>query len=184
MGSNGEGSRIRLNVLSSEGLPLETSAPKPGDIAAGVAEHLGEFAFRADRATDSEQALVAAAWLALGDARSASHLLEERARAKGASPIVSLLYARAIEQAGDLPENRVIERERDAYETILKAWPTAWEALLGHADLDGQAPRRRRGAHRGAARNRQGQKPIPRARPHGHRVRGAHGVRRSPARRE
>ena len=106
---------------------------------------MGEFAFRADRATDSEQALVAAAWLALGDPRSASHLLEERARAKGASPIVSLLYARAIEQAGDLPENRVIERERDAYETISKAWPTAWEALLGHAHLTAK----RRGAAEG-----------------------------------
>jgi len=79
------------------------------------------------------------------DARSAEHLLEEDARAKGANPLTSLLYARAVEQAGDLPENRTIERARDALETTLKAWPTAWEAILGHAQLTA----RRRGASEG-----------------------------------
>src|SRR6185503_18256950 len=63
----------------------------------------------------------------------------------GPNPLASLLYARSIEEAGDLPENRAIERERDALESTLKAWPAAWEAVLGHAQLTA----RRRGASEG-----------------------------------
>ena len=97
-----------------------------------------------NRASQAELALVAAARLALGDARSAEHLLEEGSKA-GKGPLASLLYGRSIEEAGDLPENRAIERQRDAFETVLKAWPTAWEAVLGHAQLTA----RRRGASEG-----------------------------------
>jgi hypothetical protein len=145
IGSAGEGSRVRLSFFGEDGAPLATQAPKPGDSATLTVARAGEATFHADRSTDAERALVAAAWLAQGDARSAEHLLEEGARAKGASPLVSLLYARAVDEAGDLPENRAIERARDALETTLKAWPTAWEAILGHAQLTA----RRRGASEG-----------------------------------
>jgi hypothetical protein len=145
VGSGGEGSRIRLSFFGEDGTPLATHAPKAGEAATVTASRAEEAAFHADRATDAERALVAAAWLAQSDARSAEHLLEDAARAKGASPLVTLLYARALDEAGDLPENRVIERERDALETTLKAWPTSWEALLGHAQLTA----RRRGASEG-----------------------------------
>ena len=101
--------------------------------------------FRADRATDAERALVATAWLAQGDARSAEHLLEDGARAKDASPLTALLYARCDRRGRRSARNRAIERARDALETTLKAWPTAWEAILGHAQLTA----RRRGAAEG-----------------------------------
>ena len=145
IGSNGEGSRAQLNFFAEDGAPLPTRAPKPGEAATLVASRAGEVTFRVDRGTDAERALVAAAWLAQGDARSAEHLLEESARAKTATPLTALLYARAVDEAGDLPENRAIERARDALETTLKGWPTAWEAILGHAQLTA----RRRGASEG-----------------------------------
>ena len=144
IGANGEGTRVRLDVLAEDGMPLATRAPEPGEVAATPANRVEEAALRGDRASRSEMALVAAARLALGDARTAEHLLEEGAKA-GPNPLASLLYARSIEEAGDLPENRAIERERDALESTAKAWPTAWEAVLGHAQLTA----RRRGASEG-----------------------------------
>ncbi|HKQ70216.1 MAG TPA: hypothetical protein VJT73_12795 [Polyangiaceae bacterium] len=135
VGVNGEGSRLQLRLLADDGAPLATTAPKPGDSAKVAATRASELTFQAERVTDAERALVATALLADGDARTAEHLLEPFARSKTASPATALLYARSIEEAGDLPENRAIERERDALETALKTWPSAWEAVLGHAQL-------------------------------------------------
>src|SRR5262249_30485251 len=145
IGNNGEGSRTRLAFYGEDGAPLETRAPRPGEAATVVPSRVWEVAFRADRATEPERALVAAAWIGQGDGPSAEHLLEAGARKEGASPLTTLLYARSIDEAGDLPENRAIERARDALESTLKAWPTAWEAILGHAQLTA----RRRGASEG-----------------------------------
>jgi hypothetical protein len=144
IGANSEGSRVRLDVWAEDGAPLATTAPEPGAVAATLASRADEVVLAGDRATQAELALVAAARLALGDARSAEHLLEEGSKA-GHSALSSLLYGRSIEEAGDLPENRAIERQRDAFENVLKAWPTAWEAVLGHAQLTA----RRRGASEG-----------------------------------
>jgi len=144
IGANGEGTRVRLDVFAEDGTPLATRAPEPGEVAAAPASRVEETALHGDRSSRAEMALVAAALLAQGDARSAEHLLEEGNKA-GPTPLGSLLYARAIEDAGDIPENRAIERERDAFESALKAWPTAWEAVLGHAQLTA----RRRGASEG-----------------------------------
>src|SRR6185369_15753533 len=90
------------------------------------------------RDANAARALVAAAWLAQGDGRAAEHLLEAAGEARRASADLSLLYARAVDEAGDLPEARSIERSRDAYESVLAQWPYAWEALVGHARLSGQ----------------------------------------------
>lgn len=144
IGANGEGTRVRLDVWGEDGTPLATRAPEAGEAAATPAKRVDEVAMRGDRSSQAEMALVAAALLSLGDARTAEHLLEEGSKA-GPSPIASLLYARSIEEAGDLPENRAIERERDALDSTLKGWPTAWEAVLGHAQLTA----RRRGASEG-----------------------------------
>ena len=144
IGANGEGTRVRLDAWAEDGTPLTTHAPESGQAAATPASRVDEVALRGDRASQAEMSLVAAARMALGDARSAEHLLEEGNKA-GPTPLSSLLYARSIEEAGDLPENRAIERARDALENTSKAWPTAWEAVLGHAQLTA----RRRGASEG-----------------------------------
>ena len=42
IGSNGEGSRVRLNFYAEDGAPLATRAPKPGEAATLVASRAGE----------------------------------------------------------------------------------------------------------------------------------------------
>src|SRR5262249_19164659 len=58
VGMAGEGSRIRLSFFGDDGAPLATHAPKPGEAATVAVTRSGEAAFRADRATDAERALV------------------------------------------------------------------------------------------------------------------------------
>ena len=74
-------------------------------------------------ASEPERALLAAAHLALGDARTAEHLIEEgagqdrnqdRKQDSGnvtapAAPLPALLYARALPVAADLPDTRVTQ---------------------------------------------------------------------------
>lgn len=144
---NGDGNRVELAVTGDDGEPLPMRAPKPGDAATAVAARAAGVELAVERASDDERALVAAGSLALDDGRPAEHLLEGAARSGHATALGALLYARAIDEAEDLPEVRAIERARQAYETTLEAWPTAWEALLGHARLTG----RRRGTSEGRA---------------------------------
>jgi hypothetical protein len=144
VGANGEGTRVRLDFFGEDGMPLTTHAPNPGDLAPLTPDRADEVALRGDRSSQAEMSLIAAAMLALGDGRSAEHLLEEGNKS-GMSPLAALLYTRAVDEASDLPENRAIERQRDAFESALKAWPSSWEAVLGHAQLTG----RRRGASEG-----------------------------------
>ena len=121
-----------------------TKAPKPGEAATVGGDSGEEFTFRADRSTDAERALRRCRLACPGDARSAEHLLEERARAKGSSALTALLYARAIDRRLTCPRTAHRARAR-RLETTLKTWPTAWEAVLGHAQLTA----RRRGAAEG-----------------------------------
>jgi hypothetical protein len=145
VGSNGEDAHISLRVLAGDGTPLGVSAPKPGDVAPMTPTATGEVIFGADRMQGRDVALVTAAALARGDGRFAEHLVEPLAAAKQPGALELLLYARAIDAAQDLPENRAIERGRAAYEGVLSTWPSSWEALLGHAQLTAQ----RRGASEG-----------------------------------
>ena len=94
-------------------------------VAATYAEALFEAATEAD-AVDAVAADLAAFAQAMRESAELRAVLsspEVDTRAKkravaelteGASPLTALLYARAIEDAGDLPENRAIERARDA----------------------------------------------------------------------
>jgi hypothetical protein len=145
VGMSGDGGRIQLRFMANDGTPLASHAPHPGDAAGVGVTRAGERVLSAERASDNERALLAAAWMAVGEGRAAEHLLEQKAGQKGAGPLDALLYTRAIDQAGDLPDNRAVERARDAFETVLAAWPTSWEAVVGHAELTA----RRRGTSEG-----------------------------------
>ena len=59
------------------------------------------------------------------------------AAAPDAPPELLLTYARAVEEADDLDEVHRAERARGAYERVLEAWPSAWEAIVAHAVLAG-----------------------------------------------
>ncbi|MEO7112811.1 MAG: hypothetical protein ABI183_20375, partial [Polyangiaceae bacterium] len=86
---------------------------------------------------DSQRVALALASLANGDARTAEYMLEEAAKAPDASPELLLTYARAVSSAHDLSPVHRADRARGAYERVLDAWPTSWEAVLAHGVLAG-----------------------------------------------
>lgn len=130
----GEGRSIELAFFDPEGMPLRIRAPRPGDRATVGAVEAEPIAFRALRDGAEERALVAAAWLALDDAHPAAYLLEAPG---AASPLVDLLYARALAEGSHLPRERAAERWRGAHRRVLASWPTAWEPIVGEALLEG-----------------------------------------------
>ena len=143
----GDGSLLELDAFGDDGEPLVSSAPRPGDVANRAAEGASAPSFGTP--VDAQSlALDVAAHLSLGDARAAEHLLESppsEGVGLGHDPTLDLLYARAVEQAGDMPDNKALERARDATAHALAGWPTSWEARVGRA----RATERRKGAGTG-----------------------------------
>jgi hypothetical protein len=130
----GEGDLVELDAWGEDGAPLAMRAPRPGDRAPGqptgaLAIELGEGA--AGRG-DAGLATAAAALLALGEARAAEHLLEPSLVRPDASPplALDLLFARAVDLAGDLPDAKRAERVRASAQRALAKAPYAWEARL------------------------------------------------------
>jgi hypothetical protein len=140
----GDGNFVEIDAWGDDGAPIAARAPHPGDVApvrASAAEEV-EIA----PAPGAHGTLLAAAGLlAVGDARGAEHLLEPAGEAGGRSPAVDLAYARALDGADDMPDNKIVEQSRGAIDRVLAAWPGSWEARIGHA----RATERRRGAGEG-----------------------------------
>ncbi|APR84289.1 Hypothetical protein A7982_09638 [Minicystis rosea] len=143
----GDGNAIELDAWDSHGQPLVAHAVKPGVAADATASAARAVEITAPAEGGSASALLSAAGLlALGDARGASHLIEPRGSdATPRSAALDLVYARAVENADDLPDNKILERLRGAIDRTLAGWPTSWEARVGHA----RATERRRGAGEG-----------------------------------
>jgi hypothetical protein len=134
VGMDADGGTVELDAWDEHGAPLPMHAPRVGEagtVHVTVAEPLVSPAPK----TDAERVVAAAGALAEGDGRTAERLLE--GIEKTAPPDVTLLYARAVETARDLSSVERSERARSAYERVLEAWPTAWEAILAHATLAG-----------------------------------------------
>ena len=141
----GDGSRVELDAWGDDGSPLASQAPSPGAAATAEAGAAREIEI-AQLAGPAGATLVAAGALALGDARAAEHLVEPRADAPAPrSAAMDLVYARALEGADDLPDNKILERLRGAIDRTIAGWPDAWEARIAHA----RATERRRGAGEG-----------------------------------
>jgi hypothetical protein len=128
----GDAGPLELDAWGDDGQPLAATAPQPGSAATLTADHPMPVALTP---FPGGAAVIGAGLLAVGDARGAEHVLEPTSDAPDAarSPAVELLYARAIEVADDLPDNKIAERERGAVERALAAWPTSWEAKVGRA---------------------------------------------------
>lgn len=143
----GESNPIEIDAWDEDGLPLVSRAPRVGDPGGDRAGKATRFEF-GSLMGPSGAALAGAALLAVGDARATEHLLEpqgDTADKLGRSPAIELLYARAVDAADDLPDNKALERVRSAVNRVLSAWPESWEAKVGHA----RATERRRGAGEG-----------------------------------
>src|SRR6185437_10156989 len=142
----GDSGPIEIDAWGQDGEALASSAPAPGATAtvlAGKAEPV-----EITPPPGPSGAVVAAAGLlAVGDGRAAEHLVEPMpgADVTTRSPAMDLFYARAIDSAEDLPDNKAADRSRAALERALAAWPKSWEARIGHA----RVIERRRGAGEG-----------------------------------
>ncbi len=75
--------------------------------------------------------------IATGDVRLAEAAIADLARpgASKPSPAAALVYARVLVSARDIPMHRRLERQRAAIEAVLAAWPSSWEAIVGHAQI-------------------------------------------------
>jgi hypothetical protein len=134
VGMDTDGGTVEIDAWDDHGAPLALHAPHVGDAGsarAGAAEPTLTPAAK----TDSERLALTLGALAVGDGRTAERLLE--GLPASAPPALHLAYARAVENAEDLSPVERSERARSAYERVLEAWPSAWEAILAHAMLAG-----------------------------------------------
>ena len=123
----GDGNLVELDAWGDDGEPLaRRRAPAPGRGGPGVAARPREVELDAGDRARRAPSLAAAGLLGLGDARAAEHLLEPRAGEPAArTPAADLLYARALDGADDLPDNKIVERQRGAIDRVLAGWPDA-----------------------------------------------------------
>jgi hypothetical protein len=134
VGVDEDGDTIEIDTWDEHGAPIPTRAAPPNE-AGTVHVTRAEPLPSPNPKTDAERVTLAAGSLAAGDGRTAERLLERLGA--GAPPDAALLYARAVETANDLSSVNRSERARAAYEKVLDAWPSAWEAILAHAELAG-----------------------------------------------
>jgi len=140
---------VELDVWGSDGRPLPSRAPRPGDVAAAEASKPLETSFEPASDADEAVGLAAAAMLGAGDARASARLLEPMVTGPQTgerSTFLHLLYARAIELADEMSEPTLIARKRAAIRAVNEAWPDSWEGQVGRAWLT----ERRRGYAEGA----------------------------------
>ncbi len=136
VGMDSEGDTVQLGAWDADGKPLATRAPKPGEAATAEATASKEMTLPTPQTSDEKTTLAAGA-LAMGDGRTAERLLAKDAVLPSAPAELALVYARAVETANDLSQVHRAERARAAYERVLDAWPSAWEAAIAHAVLAG-----------------------------------------------
>ncbi|MCC6646626.1 MAG: DUF3857 domain-containing protein [Polyangiaceae bacterium] len=126
IGAFDDGPRVALHVVGTHG-PVRIEPARAETSAAGVAT--GNELFL----PSSPLELSAAASLALGRGRSARAALEGAPE----SATSSLLLARALSTADDVPETKRILLARAAWERADRAWPGGWEPVVASATFSG-----------------------------------------------
>jgi hypothetical protein len=135
-GMNEDGDKIEISAFTDEGDPLVAHAPHPGERANARALSVDPLVTPEPK-NNSQRVALALASLAEGDARTAENMLEEAAKAPDAPPELLLTYARAVSSARDLSAVHRADRARGAYERVIDAWPSSWEAVIAHGVLAG-----------------------------------------------
>lgn len=125
---------VELVAVDAHGRPLETRAPKSGEIAPGKAARLLEPS-RSNASAPTNEARIAEALsaLALGATRIAERDLAAIVGEKTAPPLARLAYVRAISKATDLPLVERAEKASPHLEEAAKVWPASDEVLLRRA---------------------------------------------------
>lgn len=140
-----DGGDLELSLLGSDGHPLETRAPRVGDVATGLASRPRAIdwpaalleAPRGGATAESARGLAAATLLATGEGRLAHRVLEPAEGEDIASrpAWLELLYARAIDAADDLPDATSLEQKGASLERLEQKMPEAWEVKVEAANL-------------------------------------------------
>ncbi len=137
VGMDDDGESVEIAAFDAEGKPLAAHAPRPGEAASVTASSARPVEWP-DATSDAERTTLAVAALAMGERTpTAEHAATTATSRDDAAPELLLAYARAVEDAGDLDDVHRAERARGAYERVLEAWPSAWEAIAAHAVLAG-----------------------------------------------
>jgi len=127
---------FELSVWDEDGKPLAARAPATGARATVAVKRAVPVQAPAPT-TDPERLAFALGALAARETRTAENLLHPHAARENAPPELLLTYARAVRLARDLPNVKSSERARTAYDRVLDAWPSAWEAVVEHSVLAG-----------------------------------------------
>ncbi len=127
---------FELGAWDEDGKPLKAHAPAAGAKSAVAIKRVAPVAPPAPT-TDEERLAVALGALAARESRTAENLLDPQLARTDTPPELLLVYGRAVRLARDLPSVKSSERARAAYDRVLEAWPTSWEAAVEHAVLAG-----------------------------------------------
>ena len=127
---------FELGAWDEDGKPLRAHAPVAGAKSTVTVKRVAPVAPLAP-ATDDDRLAVALGALAARESRSAENLLHPQLARTDLPPELLLVYARAVRLARDLPSVKSSERARAAYDRVLEAWPSSWEAAVEHAVLAG-----------------------------------------------
>jgi len=129
---------IVIYALGEDGTPLVSHAAPVGAPPAATITAAGPELMGPMPASWEARVTRALALIAMGDTRHAENLVADVAKpTPGAKPpgAAALVYARTLVTARDLPMHRRLERLRAAYDATLAAWPSSWEAIIGHAQI-------------------------------------------------
>ena len=127
---------VQLGAWDSAGKPLRAHAPAAGQRATVSIKRAIPQASPPPK-NDEERLAIALGALAARESRTAENLLHPQIARTDTPPELLLAYARAVRLARDLPAVKSSERARTAYERVLEAWPSSWEAAAEHAVLAG-----------------------------------------------
>lgn len=127
---------FELGAWDEDGRPLKAHAPAPGSKANVSANSAVMFALGTPKTVD-EKLAVALGALAARESHAAESLLEADIAQPNTPPELLMTYGRAVRMARDLPMVKATERARGAYDRVLEAWPSSWEAVVEHAVLAG-----------------------------------------------
>jgi len=136
VGMNQDFESVELGAWDGSGKPLAARAPAAGQRATASVKRTLPQVTPPPR-TDDERLTIALGALAGRESRTAENLLISQLARTDTPPELLLAYARATRLARDLPTVKSSERARSAYERVLEAWPTSWEAAIEHAALAG-----------------------------------------------
>jgi len=129
-------SMIGIGAWDENGKPLRAQAPTSGSRANASATRATMITASSPKTAD-DVLTVSLGLLAAKEGRDAESLLYPELARATTPPELLLAYGRAVLTVKDLPSATSIERAQSAFDRVLDAWPSAWEAVIEHAALAG-----------------------------------------------